>query len=50
MNKINPKELAEKIDLNSHFPAHANNYFYFFDPEVVAKITAKGRKIIKRTK
>lgn len=44
------KSDALKIVVNGYYGANANKYYYFFDPDVAAAITAGGREMLMKTK
>lgn len=44
MKKEDIEHMIKKIELNSYYYVHANDYFIMFDPDIADKITAEGQK------
>lgn len=44
------KSDAKKIVVNGYYGANANEYYYFFDPDVAAAITAGGREMLMKAR
>jgi DNA polymerase elongation subunit (family B) len=47
IKKLDLKQNAIKVLINSYYGANGNKYFYFYDPDIAQSITIQGQDLIK---